>query len=533
MEVFNSIGRPRRGLSLPLRLSARAVIVVLAAAALSLFPAVPNGMAQTLFTDTFEADSSALWVVREGSSDGRPDFTVQFFYDYGTNRYVAGGVTNLIPPAPNSTAGTTRGVKLTVNKDNIPATAAVSLYPAGLSFSNHYALRADMWINYNAPAFGSAFGSTEFGTVGLNHVGDKVTWNESTNSDGVWFAVCGEAAAGLATISDYNAYVGTNDSPAVRLQGVDGGFLDRDGNGAREFEVNVNQPATYPLKLMFPAPLFETPGAPGKHWVEVEVRQRLDDIFQSVVTWLINGYVIAEHTRAATFGQTAGNVMIGTMDPFSSIASPKADNFVIFDNVRVVDLDLETPNPVVGISSADTAASEPGTDTAEFTLARTGETTAPLTVHLRLSGTASNGVDYATVPTSVTFPAGVASTNFTITPLDDSIGEATERIVIVLAGSRDYDVREALFVAIDLADDVDTTPQPPGITGIRIDGGSVQIDFTGGASDAPEVFSLQSSAIVASGYANEPGAGVTQLGPGSFRATAPISGAIRFYRIRR
>ena len=82
-------------------------------------------------------------------------------------------------------------------------------------------------------------------------------------------------------------------------------------------------------------------------------------------------------------------------------------------------------------------------------------------------------------------------------------------------------------------DKMGTTPQPPGITGIRVDGGSVQIDFTGGASDTPDLFSPQSSAIDASGYANEPGAGVTELGPGSFRATAPISGAIRFYRIRR
>jgi hypothetical protein len=432
-------------------------LVAASAAALSPFLVSDKAAAQVLFSDTFDVDSSALWNVRDGASDAVPDFTVQFAFDYSTNRYVANGVTNFIPSAPNSTGGTTRGVKLTVNKDDVAATAAASLYPVGLSFSNNYALRADMWINYNGPAFGGT-GSTEFGTVGIDHIGDKVNWNDATfNGDGVWFAVAGEAGAGVTTISDYNAYVGDNASPAVRLQDVDGGFLDRDANGTPEVEVNPAQPATYPLKLMFPAPQFETPGAPGKQWVQVEVRQRTNDTGTLVVTWLIDGYVIAEHSQGATtFNQTAGTVMIGTMDPFSSIASPKEDNFVIFDNVRVVNLDLEPVRPVVSITTTDTAAAEPGTDTASFTVTRSGDTTAPLTVQLRISGTASNGVDYATLPTSLTLPAGVASTNITVTPLNDSIGEANESIIVTLAGSQQYDVRDLLFVAIDLADDGDT-----------------------------------------------------------------------------
>lgn len=174
------------------------------------------------------------------------------------------------------------------------------------------------------------------------------------------------------------------------------------------------------------------------------------------MTWLINGYVIAEHSQGATtFNQTQGTVMIGIMDPFPSIANPKEDNFVIFDNVRVVNLDLEPPRPVVSITSSDTAAAEPGTDAASFTLARTGDITTPLTVQFRISGTASNGVDYATLTNSITLPAGVSSTNIPVTPLNDSIGEATEQIVITLAGSQQYDLREAMFVRIDLADDGD------------------------------------------------------------------------------
>ena len=115
------------------------------------------------------------------------------------SKCVSNGITNLIPAAPNSAGGITKGVKLTVNNNDAnAAAAAVSLYPKDRTFSGNYALRVDMWLNYNGPAFGGS-GSTEHGTFGLNHAGDKVNWGGSTSvpstfaSDGVWFAVAGEA----------------------------------------------------------------------------------------------------------------------------------------------------------------------------------------------------------------------------------------------------------------------------------------------------------------------------------------------------
>src|SRR2546428_1674693 len=148
---------------------------------MTLLPLSGTLRGQTMFSDNFDTDTFVQWTVFNGSADGTPDFKVQFSFDYSTNRYVANGLTNFIPPAPNSTGGTTRGVKLTVNKDDNAATAAVSLYPAGMTFSNNYALRADLWINYNGPAFGGT-GSTEFGTFGINHVGDKVNWFDANSA---------------------------------------------------------------------------------------------------------------------------------------------------------------------------------------------------------------------------------------------------------------------------------------------------------------------------------------------------------------
>ena len=62
-----------------------------------------------------------------------------------------------------------------------------------------------------------------------------------------------------------------------------------------------------------------------------------------MLTWLLNGYVIATRPNASAF--TSGNVMLGYMDTFTSIANPREQNFVIFDNVRVVNLDAEAPVP--------------------------------------------------------------------------------------------------------------------------------------------------------------------------------------------
>ena len=48
--------------------------------------------ATVIFSDTFESDSSANWSVFDASDSGTSDFTVQFSYNYATNRYTSNGV---------------------------------------------------------------------------------------------------------------------------------------------------------------------------------------------------------------------------------------------------------------------------------------------------------------------------------------------------------------------------------------------------------------------------------------------------------
>lgn len=108
--------------------------------------------------------------------------------------------------------------------------------------------------------------------------------------------------------------------------------------------------------------------------------------------------------------------------------------------------------PIVTITAPDAIASEGtnwhcwpgwtnhhptdvcGTNTATFVVRRTGDTNTSLSVLYDIRGTASNGVDYAALPGSVTIPAGHRSAEIRIVPLDDTLPERIETVVLSLVG---------------------------------------------------------------------------------------------------
>lgn len=269
------------------------------------------------FADNFDTNSAATWNIFWGAANGVPDYTADFAFDYGATPYTFNSVTALIPPAPNSADGSTRGVRLTVNNNDANAfTAAVNLYPKNFFVSNNFALKFDLWINYPGIAGGTnSTGSTQFAQFGINHFGTNVNWAapSAIASDGLWFSVDGEGG----TSADYRAYLGNPIGTQIDLTGSSG------------MSVSNNVASFY--SPLFPTTRFETGGSPGKNWVEVEIRQT-----NNIIVWLMDGSVIAQRTNSSSF--TSGNIMLGLMDAFTSIANPARDCFVIFDNVRVENL---------------------------------------------------------------------------------------------------------------------------------------------------------------------------------------------------
>src|SRR5258706_7644852 len=229
-----------------------------------------------------------------------------------------------------------------------------------------------MWLNYPGGS-GGGTGSTEYSTFGLNHSGTRVNWDSSTStpSDGLWFAVDGEGGD-TTSGRDYRAYEGNPSARPSLLTFSASGFS---ASGA----ASANNTDPY-FQSLFPSPTYETPGAPGKHWVAVEVSQDANN----VVTWRMNGNLIAQRVNTSQF--TNGTIMIGFMDVFNSIASPAADAFVIFDNVRV---EVTTPLTSPAITAQPQNVSVyPGQDAA-FSVAANGS--APLSFQWQFNGAAIPG----------------------------------------------------------------------------------------------------------------------------------------------
>ena len=108
--------------------------------------------------------------------------------------------------------------------------------------------------------------------------------------------------------------------------------------------------------------------------------------------------------------------------------------------------------PIVWVEATDTGAGEDG-GTGEFTFHRTGPTTGTLTVNYVVGGTASSGVDYTSIGTSVLFGVGVDAVTKAVTPIDDGDVEDVETVVVTLSASVDYALGAPSEATVFIADD--------------------------------------------------------------------------------
>ena len=114
--------------------------------------------------------------------------------------------------------------------------------------------------------------------------------------------------------------------------------------------------------------------------------------------------------------------------------------------------------PSVTLRVTDAVASEPGTDTATFCVSRTGSLDAPLTVFYGVGGTASNGVDYVTLPNNVNIPAGASNATVVVQPVDDSIAESPETIILTLTTNAAYALASPSSATATLLDNDNLPP---------------------------------------------------------------------------
>lgn len=394
---------------------------LLLALAGTLLTTTPNAGAQALvYSQDFEVDDTPNWSVNVGLGDNVADI----FFDYSTVG---------IPPAPNSTGGGTRGLKLQANvnpltQDGVVAGYGLSVSPFNFSITENFEMRFDMWMNYVPVTSGNT--STLIGGAGFGTAGTAA--QRAMPTAGVIDSIFIGASTDGGTTADYRVYstrfyTGLQDASGVYAAG------SRD-NGSAYYATNFPGGTAPPAAQtnLFPSQTgVRTPnGVIAFKWRDVSLKK-----VANIITYRIDGVPIAT-IDASTNGTLGGfNILFNCYDINGNASvNPLATNllFALFDNVRITNF----PS-VVSVTASTSEASEAGPTPATFTITRT-EPGPAVTVHYTLSGVASNGVDFVSLPGSVTLPDSATETTITLTPIDDNISELAEMVTLSISESTNY-----------------------------------------------------------------------------------------------
>ena len=128
-------------------------------------------------------------------------------------------------------------------------------------------------------------------------------------------------------------------------------------------------------------------------------------------------------------------INIGTNTPPTTNNEPLLVSITATDPHASEGLAMWCSNTVVGVNHEPIRTNFPcvlGTNSATFTVRRTGSTSNSLRVYYAIGGTASNGVDYAPLSGVVTIAAGNRSAEIRVVPIDDLLPEGLETVALRL-----------------------------------------------------------------------------------------------------
>jgi len=267
-----------------------------------------------LYTQDFEVDSTANWVMNNGPSDAAADY----YFDYSTVG---------IPAAPNGSG--TRGMKLQANLAN-GVFSGMSVSPTGQDFAGDYVVEFDWWANFNGPFPGGGSGSTNLSTFGIGTAGTTPQWSGGVQ-DSVWFGGTGDGGSS----ADWRAY-----SSAAGTGYADGSpvypYTTRNNTNAYfagfgNVEAPAAQLALYPQQTGFTAV-----GSGGMVWHHVTIEKA-----GTTAVWKVDGLLMATiDLTTVTLG--GGNIFFGHSDINATSSTDPNDSallFTLIDNINV------TPEP--------------------------------------------------------------------------------------------------------------------------------------------------------------------------------------------
>ena len=99
---------------------------------------------------------------------------------------------------------------------------------------------------------------------------------------------------------------------------------------------------------------------------------------------------------------------------------------------------INNDEPTITVSVAPSSTLEDGVTNLVYTFTSDRTLTSTLTVNYTISGTATNGVDYATIGTSVNILSGNSTATVTVNPTTDSTYENDETVILTIASNSAY-----------------------------------------------------------------------------------------------
>ena len=142
-------------------------------------------------------------------------------------------------------------------------------------------------------------------------------------------------------------------------------------------------------------------------------------------------------------------------------ASGSANNKICYIDIDAVDPPVtETGPDSIEMSTPDPSASERNLDPGTIRFTRSGSLDQDLTVNYFVTGTATPGLDYQSLPGSIIIPAGQKSADLVVTPIDDSNLEPAKSVLVqILPG--DYEIGASKSGVVTIVDDETSDTEQP------------------------------------------------------------------------